>query len=77
MRSNTDVQGFKTLLGRKTFRSLFVFGLERGKRDGAKVAEDFIFFLTFFSNHLIYESHCDFFKIAKFMLGESIDEERN
>jgi hypothetical protein len=38
---------------------------------------DCIFFLTFFLNHLIYESHCDF-PIAKFDVREKqIDEERN
>ena len=30
-----------------------------------------IFFLTFFADHSIYESHCDFFKIANFDKGES------
>jgi hypothetical protein len=36
-----------------------------------------IFFLTFFANNLIYESHCDF-RIAKFDVRENqIDEERN
>ena len=28
-----------------------------------------IFFLTFFANHLIYESHCDFFQSQNSMLG--------
>jgi hypothetical protein len=30
-----------------------------------------IFFLTFISNNLIYESHCDFFLIAKFDVREN------
>ena len=38
---------------------------------------DFIFFLTFLPNNLIYESHCDF-RVAKFDVRENqIDEERN
>ena len=31
----------------------------------------FIFFLTFIVNNLIYESHCDFFKVAKFDVREN------
>jgi hypothetical protein len=30
-----------------------------------------IFLLTFFSNNLIYESHCDFFHVAKFDVREN------
>jgi hypothetical protein len=52
---------------------------DRDPRESMKVESriECIFFLTFFANNLIYESHCDF-PIAKFDVREKqIDEERN
>ena len=62
----------------KTFRGLHVFGAFGAGRVGSKVADGCIFFLTFFSNHLIYESHCDFFGDRKIYVRRiKPNEERN
>src|SRR5579884_2275850 len=44
-------------------------GAMQPERD--RKGSSFIFFLTFIVNNLIYESHCDFFKVAKFDVREN------
>ena len=43
----------------------------RSAKNKKKESRDCIFFLTSLSNNLIYESHCDFFLIAKFDVREN------